>query len=389
MAKKGKKQFSIPVFRPQYSKELVVAFEKTLKSGWWGSGPKAAEFEERFADYLGSKKSKCISLNSCTAALDIAGKLLNLKPGSEIIIPSITFVSTAFIASYNSYKPVFADVEKDTLNIDPEDIEKKITKKTKAIVVVHYGGHSCDMGKIMALAKKHNLYVIEDCAHAAGAEYKGKKLGTFGDIACFSFQAVKNLAIGDGGMLVINNKKNLEKWDKKARILRWVGINKDTAERTKDQYSWEYSITELGYKYQLPDLLAALALPQLKKLDAMNKKREAIAERYLKALKNMAEIEPLKRKSYATKHSYGNFCIKLSSKKTRDNLMQYLKQKGIATSVHYKPLFLHKLYREYKKAANCPVAENIWQKIMLLPMFPGLKKGEQEYIIAEINGFLG
>lgn len=367
----------IPVFRPSVSEEEIKAVTDVLKSGWWGAGPKAAEFEEEFKVYTGAKHA--VSLNSCTAALHLAGKLLNLPAGSEVIISPITFVSTLFLADYNNLKVVFADVEEDTLNIDPEAIKKKITSKTKMIVPVHFGGHACRMDEIMEIAKENNLYVVEDCAHASGASYKGKKLGTIGDFGCFSFQAVKNLATGDGGMLTTNK----DKYDKRARILRWVGINKETADRTsKDQYTWQYKITEVGYKYQMCDILAAIGLVQLKRLDKMNARRREITQRYNEAFKDVDWITIPVQKDYADSSNH-NYVIKVE--KDRDKLMMYLKEKGISTTVHYLPAYKHPVYSHIK--AECPVAESVWKKVLLLPIFPDMTEEDISTVIEAVKSF--
>ena len=367
----------IPVFRPSLTEKEIKAVTETLKSGWWGSGPKAFEFEEKFKKYV--KIKYAVALNSGTAALHLAGKLLNLKPGSEIITTPLTFISTAYLADYNNLKPVFADIEEDTLNINPDDIRKKITNKTRAIVLVHFGGHACRMDEIMEVAKKNDLYVIEDCAHAAGASYKGKRLGTFGDFGCFSFQAVKNLATGDGGMLTTNS----EEWANRAKILRWVGINKETGERASaDQYTWEYEIAEVGYKYQMCDILAAIGIVQLERLDEMNRRRKDITKRYNEAFEGADWIETPVEKDYCSSSNH-NYVIKV--KKNRDKLMRYLKEKGISSSVHYLPAYKHPVYRHIK--ADCPVAEEVWKKLLTLPLFPDMTGEEVELVINSVKKF--
>lgn len=275
----------IPVFKPFSGPEELKALKEVLSSGWWGLGPKTKEFEDEFARYLGSKYA--VGLSSCTAALDLAFRCIGIE-GKEVITTPMTFVSTNHAILYNKGIPVFCDIEQDTLNIDPEKIEGLITKKTKAVVVVHYGGRACSMDKIMAIAKKHGLYVVEDCAHAAGGEYKGKKLGSIGDFGCFSFHVVKNLATGDGGMLVTDNKR----WHKRLLRLRWLGITRDTfARNKKQQYAWFYDVTELGYKYHMNDLAAALGLAQLGRLRWANRRREKCSRRYSEQLEGVGDIK--------------------------------------------------------------------------------------------------
>ena len=216
----------IPVFKPFYDGKELEALKPIFESGWIGLGPKTKEFEDKFASFIGVKHA--IGVNSCTAALHLALLLLDLED-AEVITTPMTFISTNHAILYNKAKPVFADIEPDTLNIDPAWIEKSITKKTKAIVVVHYGGHACQMDKIMEIAKKNKLYVVEDVAHGCGGAFDNKKLGSIGDLGCFSFHAVKNLATGDGGMITLNN----DKWAKRLQGLRWLGIDKDTWSRNE------------------------------------------------------------------------------------------------------------------------------------------------------------
>ena len=227
----------IPVYKPYTDGKEIEYLKEVIDSGWWGLGPRTKEFEEKFAKYIGSEYA--VGLNSATAALHLALMCIDVK-GYEVITPSMTFVTTNHAVLYNGGTPVFCDIEEENLNIDADKIEELITKKTKAIIVVHFGGYACDMDRIMKIASENNLYVIEDAAHACGGEYKGEKLGSIGDFGSFSFQAVKNLSTGDGGMLVTNNQE----WFDRLKKLRWVGISKDTFERgTGNSYDWFYDVT--------------------------------------------------------------------------------------------------------------------------------------------------
>lgn len=234
----------IPVFKPSYGKEELEALQEPFKTGWIGLGPKTKEFEEKFARYIGTDYA--VGLNSCTAALHLGVKLMGVE-GKEVITTPMTFVSTNHAILYSGGIPVFCDIEEDTLNIDTSKIEKLITKSTAAIIVVHYGGHACDMDKVLELAKKYDLKVIEDCAHGCGGEFKGKKLGSIGDVGCFSFHAVKNLATGEGGMLTLDDPEMYGHLKK----LRWLGISADTfsrEEKDTKKYSWFYEVEELDRK---------------------------------------------------------------------------------------------------------------------------------------------
>lgn len=370
----------IPVFKPAMGQEEIEAVSEVIKSGWIGLGPKTEEFERKFAKYLGVKYA--LALNSATAALHLALIVLDIKD-REVITTPMTFVSTNHAILYNQGLPVFTDIEADTLNINPEEIKKNLTEKTKAIMAVHYGGHACRLEEIMKLAKDNNLAVVEDCAHACGGEYRGKKLGTFGDLACFSFHAVKNLATGDGGMIVTDNKE----WYERLKKLRWLGINKDTWEREESEqkdrlrYSWYYNVEELGFKYHMNDLNSALGLVQLAKLDKMNEKRRSLAKRYDSLLKDIKEIELPAEKEYA-KSSWHNYVIKTAR---RDELNLFLAQRGISTGVHYLPNNHYLMYQKYGK--KTPAAEAVWSKLLTLPLYPDLTEAEQDLIINRLKDF--
>ena len=369
----------IPVFRPSYGKEELEATRNVMASGWVGLGPKTQEFEEAFAKYIGVKYA--VALNSCTAALHLALKVMDVE-GAEIVTTPITFVSTNHAILYNNAEPVFCDVEPDTLNIDLKQVEKNITKKTKAIITVHYGGHPCDMNPIRELAKARNIKIIEDAAHACGSEYKGKKVGALGDIACFSFHAVKNLATGEGGMITTSNKVVYERLKK----LRWLGITKGTWDREETEkhdkkYSWYYDVGEVGFKYHMNDIPAAIGITQLKKLDSMNDKRRSIAAKYNQAFKKSEWIETPVEKSYARSATH-NYVIKLDE---RDKLNLYLQKKGISTGVHYIPNHHYDVYKRYR--ADCPVADNVWKRLLTLPLYPDLSDSDSSDIIETIKEF--
>ena len=368
----------IPVFRPYMDDEEVEAVARVLKSGWIGLGPRTKEFEEQFTQFIGTEYA--IGLNSGTAALHLAVIATGIKSG-EIITTPVTFVSTAHVILYANCTPVFADVQEDTLNIDPRDIERKITPKTRAIIPVHYGGHPCDMDEISELAAKHGLYVIEDAAHACGAEYKGKKAGNLGHYGCFSFHAVKNLATGDGGMITTNDKESYENLTK----LRWVGINYNTFQRSTKGYSWHYEVESLGFKDHMNDIIAAIGLVQLKKLSRTNARRREIAARYNEAFKDVDWIETPVEKPYV-KSSFHNYVIKVD-KKYRNDLIAFLSEKEISASVHYMPLYLHPLYRKMGVTSNCPVADEVWQRIITLPLYPGMTEADINSVIRTVLSY--
>ena len=368
----------IPIFRPSMGDEEIGAVAEVLKSGWIGLGPKTKEFEERFAEYIRTKYA--VALNSCTAALHLALNVLGIDSGEAMTTP-ITFVSTAHAIIYNNASPIFADVQEDTLNIDPHDIERKITAKTEAIIPVHYGGHPCDMDEILDITNEHNLYVIEDAAHACGADYKGKKAGSLGDIGCFSFHAVKNLATGDGGMITTNDKEMYEKLLK----LRWLGINKSTYQRDAKGYSWYYDVKSVGFKTHMNDITAAIGLVQLKKLDKMNAKRREIVKKYNEALEDLDWIETPIEKEHV-KSSLHNYAIKVN-RGDRNELIAYLAEKGVSAGVHYLPLYMHPIYKKLGIKSDCPMADRVWGKVVILPLYPDMADAEIDKVIDAVKSF--
>ncbi len=365
----------IPVFKPAYDNEELEALREPFASGWIGLGPKTRKFEEKFAQFISTKHA--VGLNSGTAALHLAMQVMGVS-GGEVITTPITFVSTNHAILYNNATPVFADVEEDTLNIDPLEIEKLITKQTKAIVAVHYGGHACQMDAIMDLAGKHKLKVIEDCAHSCGGRYNGQPTGSIGDVGCFSFHAVKNLACGEGGMITLNDQE----LDTRLRSLRWLGITKDTWDRAKTEaYSWFYNVEEVGYKAHMNDIPAALGLVQLRKLEKLNERRRQIVKQYNTAFSEAEWLITPVEKSY-TRSALHNYVIKLEQ---RDKFVQYMADKGISTGVHYYPNHLYPVYKPYYR--KLPVAESVWHKIVTLPLFPDLTQSQIDYIIETVLAF--
>ena len=368
----------IPVFRPSFGREEAEAVSQVLKSGWIGNGPKTKEFESKFLSFIDGKYGAAV--NSASAAIHLSIVLSKIKEGDEVITPSLTFVATNHPILMQKATPVFCDVDYDTLCSDPKDIERKITRKTKIIIVVHYGGHPVDLDPIVKLCKDRNLILIEDCAHATGSYYRDKHVGTFGDFGCFSFAAIKNLTTGDGGMLVGSSKKDIEY----ARTLSWSGISESTWERAKGKkLKWQYNVVCTGWKYQMNDIAASIGLVQLKKLKANNLKRKKITESYNRELKDISWIEIPVVKDYA-KSSYHNYVIKVSEK-IRDKLSDYLSRIEINTSVHYMPSHHYSLYRKFK--AEVPVTDRVWKKILLLPIFPNLLQKDQDRVIDAIKGF--
>jgi len=383
---KEKRKKSFPVFRPCYGKEEIDSVTNVLKSGWVGLGPKTAEFEKEFANKIGVGIKNCISVNSCTAALEIAVRLSDVKAGEKVLVPTMTFCSTAHAVTYNQAEPVFIDCDY-LLQMDYHGIMKSIEenkKKIKAIIVVHFGGRiHPNILQISEYCSKNDIYLIEDCAHAMGATLNGKHAGTFGDFACFSFHAVKNLAMGDGGMLVsIEHTQKIEE----AKKLRWLGIDKGTWDRSdQKRYSWEYNIASIGYKCHTCDILSAIGLEQLKKIDYLNERRLKIVTEYFKHLTSQKEISTPLADDEESKSSWHLFIIMLQNEETRNALSDFLAENNISTSVHYKPIHLFKCYGE--DTPTLPTSEQYYKKILTLPVYPEMKIMDVKFICKKIKEF--
>lgn len=370
----------IPLFKPCLDDREVKAVSAVLRSGWIGSGPKVEEFETKFARFVGTKYT--VAVSSASSALQLAIQSLNLTPASQIISPSLTFIATNHAIILNNLTPVFCDIDSDTLSADPDDIAQKITPQTRAIIVMHYGGHPVNLNPLVKICHRRKIYLIEDCAHAAGSYYQGKHVGTFGTLGCFSFAAIKNLTTGDGGMIVTDSKKLADR----LKVLRWSGISKDTWRRAgSKQYSWEYDVTAVSGKHQMNDIAAAIGLVQLAKLRRTNARRLALTHRYNQALKNISWLKTPTVKPWA-KSSHHNYVIQVPAQ-SRNKLIDHLAQAGagITTSVHYLPTHRYRLYRRFK--TKLPITDMVWRRILLLPLFPDLTIKQQDQIITAIRRF--
>ena len=371
----------LPFFVPWISEEDKKAVLEVLGSRWLTGGPKAKEFEVLFSNYTSSKYS--VAVNSCTAALHLAMRELNIGPGDEVIVPVLTFAATANAALFVGAKPVFADVDEKTFNISPEQIEQKITKKTKAIIVVHYGGQPCDMKEVMAIAEDHSIEVVEDCAHALGALYKRKNVGTFGAVGCFSFYPTKIITTIEGGMATTQDKEIANKM----LILREHGMTK-TAFARENKANWYYDVVDLGYNYRMNEVQAALGIVQLKRMDDINEKRIEAAKYYTKRLSEIEGIVTPYEAEDRT-HLYHLYVIRVLKEKfgiDRNDLFNNLSASGIGTSVHYTPLHMLTFYKNlgYGKQ-SFPVAERISKEILSLPLFPTISKSQIDFVVKEIT----
>lgn len=370
----------IPVLKPSITEAEITAVAEVLRSGWLGLGPKTAEFEQGFARQVGSPF--CVGVNSGTAALHLATRLLHLQPGDEVIVPPMTFVSTVHAIAYCGATPVFADILPDTLNLDPEDVAVKITPRTRAIIGVDLAGHPADLDELQTLAQEHRLALIEDAAHACGALYKGRPVGSIASLTCFSFHAVKNLTCGEGGAITCANSQQAH-WLKQ---MRWLGISRDTWDRTGGEtaYQWEYRVDEVGYKYHMNDIAAAIGLVQLQRLPTLNAARRRMAQKYYEALRDLEWLTLPVERAYV-QSAWHLYQVKLPDETSRDRMMHHLAEHGIASGVHYFPVHLHPCYR--KLNAHCPIAAKLWRRILTLPLFPDLQTFQQEKIIAAVRAF--
>ena len=355
----------IKLFDPAIDEREVKKVVKTLMSGFWASGAgggQVQEFEENFKKFINSKS--CVSVNSGTAALHLAAALCDIK-GKEVILPSLSFVSTAHAIMYNGGIPVFVDVNPHTLCIDPEEIKKKISKKTRCIIPVHFGGMPADIKKIQKLSNS-NIMIIEDAAHACGSEFNGKKIGSHGDFVCFSFHPVKNLAMPTGGLISINNH-NYKKITEDLKSKRWCGIS-------NRKYA-DYDVDKIGWNFYMNELSAAIGLVQLQKIKKMNNKRKSIAKIYDKEL-NVSKKIPFT--STCVYHLYW-ICVR-----DRNFFRKKLLQKGIETGTHYKPIHQMSLY---KKSVKLPLTEKIAKEIVTIPIHPNLTGSQIDYIVKTVNRF--
>lgn len=373
---------NIRLFKPSLGEEELKAVKAAFDRSWVGLGPNVNEFEKKWADFVGAELA--IGVNSATAALHLALAVFKFKEGSKVLVPSLTFSSTASAILYNRLIPVFVDSDPVTLGMDLDDMKKKYTPGVVAVMPVHYAGHPVPMDELVPWARANNLKVIEDCAHTTGALYKGRSLGTWGDIGCYSFEEKKLMTTGDGGMMVTNDPELF----KDVKAMRWVGIDKDnwkTAQSythaNRDALHWFYELNVLGYKYNMNDLAAAIGLIQLEKLPKMNSRRSEIIRIYLDGTKDIDGIEPLLPYE-PEKYVYQMFGIRADR---RDDLMIYLKSKGIATGCHYTPLSIQPLFKPYD--GNCRFIEREIDRLITLPLHADLTDHEVEYIIDHLKSF--
>jgi len=378
----------VPFHRPAIGEQDIEAVRRVLESRWLTTGPVAANFERAFAEYVGCRYA--LAVNSCTAALQLALDAIGLSSGDEVLVPTYTFTATAEVVAYFHARPVLCDSLPGGFNIDPHDVERRITPRTRAIIPVHVAGQPCDLRALHGIANKIGVPVIEDAAHALPAEHRGRRIGGISDLTAFSFYATKAITTGEGGMLTTDS----EAYAKRADMMRLHGIgNHDAWKRYSREGSWFYSVFHAGYKLNMPDILAAIGLAQLQRCDEFWQCRRAIAQYYMEQLAGCDELELPPDDASCSKHSWHLFILRTRPKRLkmrRQEFMDELKQLGICTSVHFIPLHFHPFYSEtygYKQG-DFPNAEDSYSRAISLPIYPDLKASEMERVVKAVRSIV-
>ena len=376
----------LPFHQASIGEEEVKEIIQTLNSGWLTTGQKTRLFEKTFADYIGCKHA--IGLNSCTSGLHLSLVVSGVSSGDEVITSPITFPATTNVIVHQNAKPVFVDVEPETLNINCSEIESKINDSTKAILPVHFAGHPCDMDTIISLAQKHNLTVIEDAAHALESKYHGNKIGTIGNFTAFSFYATKNITTGEGGMLTTND----DHYADKLRILSLHGISKNAWKRYGKEGFQHWELLMPGYKYNMFDVQASLGIHQIKKVESFLNRRVQIVKKYNNAFEKTEEVQLLKPESNI-KHAHHLYVIVIKTenlKVSRDKVLNEIQKRGIGVAVHFRSLHLQPFFKQhfnYKKGMF-PQAEYLSDRVISLPLYPKMTDEDVSRVIETVLGVL-
>lgn len=371
----------LPYGRQSIDEGDVGAVAEVLRSDWLTTGPKVEEFERAFAEFVGAVHA--VAVSSGTAALHAAMFAIGIGPGDEVIVPAMTFAATANCVVFQGGTPAFCDVQKDTLLVDPALVEEKITPRTKAVIAVDYAGQPCDYDELRAVAGRHGIALVGDACHALGATYKGRRVGTLAGLSTFSFHPVKHMTTGEGGMVTTDDAELAGRM----RRFRNHGIESDHRQRA-ERGTWYYEMTELGYNYRITDFQCALGLSQLKKLSGWVARRQEIAALYDKAFAEVPAVEPLARRPGRT-HAYHLYVVRLDLDRLRTDrnaIFKALREAGIGVNVHYVPVHLHPFYRERFGTGPglCPVAEVAYERILSLPIFPGMSDDDVDRVVAAL-----
>jgi dTDP-4-amino-4,6-dideoxygalactose transaminase len=372
----------LPYCLPLIGEEEIAEVADSLRSGWLTTGPKVKRFEHEFAAYVGAKHA--VAVNSCTAALHTSLAALDVGPGDEVIVPTLTFCSTANVVVHLGATPVIVDVDRN-FQISLEAVRQSISPRTKAIVPVHYGGQACSLQEILELADSRGISVVEDAAHAAGAEYEGRRIGSHGRAVCFSFYAIKNMTTGEGGMITTDD----DDLAARTRLLSLHGMSRDAWKRYTEAGSWSYEVLEPGYKYNMTDVQASLGIHQLHRLDGFIRRRQEISTMYDKAFSDLPEIL-LPPRLPGRNHTFHLYPIRLQAgllRLDRPEFIEELRARNIGTSVHFIPLHRHPFYRERYgyRLDQFPVAEEIYRGLLSLPLYPKMTDQDADDVVAAVR----
>jgi dTDP-4-amino-4,6-dideoxygalactose transaminase len=373
----------LPFNQPDIGPAEIAEVVDTLRSGWITTGAKTKEFERRFAEYVGARHA--IAVNSCTGGMHVALAAAGVGPGDEVIVPTMTFCATANVVVHLGATPIIVDVEPDTFNINSQGLEATVTPRTKAVIPVHLYGHPCDMDRIKEIAKIHRLLVVEDAAHAVGAEWRGRRVGTLSPATAFSFYATKNLTTAEGGMITTDDDEYAEQM----RIWTLHGISRDAWKRYSAEGSWYYEVSVPGFKYNLTDLQAALGLHQLARLEAMTLRRTELAARYQAGLRDLPEIELLAIRP-GIRHAWHLYVIGLRLERLKINraeFIEHLKAEGIGTSVHFIPLHRQPYYRDRFgfQPSDFPVADAAYERLISLPLYTRMTEQDVDDVVEAVR----
>jgi dTDP-4-amino-4,6-dideoxygalactose transaminase len=374
---------SVPFHRPSIGEEEIAEVVDSLRSGWLTTGPKVERFQRQFAAAVNARHA--VALNSATAALHLALEAVGVGSGDEVIIPAYTFTATGEVVTYLRGRPVLADIRADTLNIDVSTIEPRLTSRTKAIVPVHIGGQTCDMEPILELARTRGLAVVEDAAHALPASYKGRPVGTIGDVTAFSFYATKTITTGEGGMVTTER----DDYAARMKLMSLHGLSGDAWNRYSARGHWYYEVVDFGFKYNMTDMAAALGLRQLERMSAFQRRREQIAHRYTDSFSDLDTCFVPRDAGYGM-HAWHLYILEVNLEGLavgRNDVIERLRHKGVSTSVHFIPLNLHPVYqRTYGyQPGQFPTAEAVFERACSLPIYPGMTDADVDHVIDAVR----
>lgn len=367
---------TIPVSRPSIGQEELKEVEKVFSTGWLGLGSTVFEFENILKGFLGAKH--VIAVNTGTTALHIALDAFGITAGDEVIVPSLTFCASIQVITALGARPVFCEINSDNLNIDITDVKKKITTKTKAIMPVHYCGQACDMVALMKLGKDHHIFIIEDAAHAFGSSYKGKKVGSFGDATCFSFDPIKNLTCGEGGAVALSDDTIAEI----IRTKRILGIDKDTWHRYRNERAWFYEVTTQGYRYHMSNINAAIGIAQFKKYESFIQKKKEIVQKYNDAFMN---VDGLRILAWNLKETAPFTYIIRVLDGRREDMIEFMKERGVGTGIHYIPNHLQPFFKPF--ATSLPITEQTGEEILTLPLYFDMTDEQVSTVIEAVSDY--